>query len=82
MRIKQNDILILAGGLVIALFIMGMVLYTRSDKRSQKEIIYENVTSQSQSTEIESIEKDLMDTELEEIDKELQQIDKELESAY
>jgi hypothetical protein len=61
---------------------MGMVIHNKSNKKSDAEILYDNVTRQSQSTQIEDIEDDLENTELQEIDKELQQIEQELEQAY
>ena len=77
---KKNELAFLAGALVVALFIMGLVIHKKYNK--PKETVYDVVTKQSQSTEVEDIEKDLEMTDLDEVDKELQDIEQELEKAY
>lgn len=80
---KQNSfLLVLAGFLVVALGIMAYVVY------NQKPLV-EKVTDeqtkmyidQSDSTETDSIEKDLMDTSFDDIDKELKDIETELNTV-
>ena len=80
---KQNTLIVLASACII--FIITAVLfiylnYARDESGSYRFDINQ-MQEQSQSTQIEDIEKDLDDTQLEDLDKELEDIEKELENA-
>lgn len=74
---KKNFLIALAAILVIALGIMAMSL-TRRPKTPSFENEIKMLETQSDSDTIESIEKDLNDTELGDIDRELQDIEREV----
>ena len=80
---RRNFIIFLAGILVVALGLMAMTLVlqnqigTSMPETYQQEI--QKVQTQSESDNIDAIEKDLMETDLNDLDKELQDIESELQ---
>lgn len=80
---KTNFILLLAIAIGVVIFFIYAIRYQTTPK---KEVLFEkeiqNLKTQSQSDEVETIEKDLEETDLSDIDKELQDIEKELNQAY
>lgn len=84
-EVSEKNVLIIFGGILfVALALMGFSLFSKSSQRKSSPIPVDiqKIRTQSQSNEIDSIEKDLMETDLENLDKELQQIELELEEAY
>ena len=76
---KNNFVLILAVAVIIFL---GYFAYSfnSSDITFKQDI--EKLKTQSSSNEVESIEQDILGTDLSDLDKELSDIEKEIEAAY
>jgi len=82
---KNNYTTIIFIGVVVVMFILlGIALANRWNKSSLTSFSYEvqQIKNQSENDSVDSIEKDLMETDLKEVDKELQDIDKEIELSY
>jgi hypothetical protein len=82
-KVNSNSILPIAAVVVVFMAIMAYVTYYKNlpVKTSYKKDIIQ-IQTQSNSNDINSIEKDLMDTNLGSLDSELDEIEKELETAY
>ena len=76
---NKNFLLILAAATIIFLSITAFYL-GNSDTTFKQEII--KLQNQSTSSEIDTIEEDLLDTDLTGLDKELSDIEKEIEAVY
>lgn len=76
---KNNFVLILAAATVIFLSIIAFFL-SNSDTTFKQEI--SKLKTQSSGSEIESIEEDVLGTDLSGLDKELSDIEKEIEAVY
>ncbi len=80
---NKNHIALLAGVLIVAMVIMALVMRRTNVIVFQPyEVEIQQLEEQSTSDEINSIEEDLLDTDLSDLDRELQEIDQELEAAY
>ncbi len=80
---NKNHIALLAGVLIVAMVIMALVMRRTNVIVFQPyEVEIQQLEEQSTSDEINSIEEDLLNTDLSDLDRELQEIDQELESAY
>lgn len=80
---KTNTNLILA--LAIFVVVMGIVAYILSLYSNSYQIFESKIKTteiQSDSTEVEEIEKDLNTTDLSDLDKELSDIEAEIETSY
>ncbi len=78
MKKSNNFLIFLAAFLVIALGVMAYVTYNTPQVESDIKTV--TLMKQSGSDDVESIEKDLNDTDFEGMDNEIRDIDKELES--
>lgn len=76
---KNNFVLILTVAVIIFLGIFAYSFY-KSDIPFKREIT--KLKTQSSSNEVESIEQDILGTDLSDLDKELSEIEKEIEAAY
>jgi len=76
---NKNFLLILAAAAIIFLSITAYYL-GNSDTAFKQEIV--KLQNQSTSSEIDTIEEDLLDTDLSGLDKELSDIEKEIEAVY
>ena len=76
---KNNFLLILAAAAIIFLGIFTY-FFSNSDISFKQEVA--KLKTQSFSNEVESIEQDILDTDLSDLDKELSDIEKEIEAAY
>lgn len=79
---KNTFLLLLA---LAAMVLVGTTAYLLSRKDIEKVNLDNQVKKleiQSSSTEIEAIEKDLLNTDLNNLDQELSDIEKEIEAAY
>jgi CBS-domain-containing membrane protein len=80
---KKNELMVLAAIVTILLFVMGYTLYNRTNKSNQPvDFMTKQLTTQSETDDINSIEADLNNTDLDNIDKEIQGIESELNQAY
>lgn len=80
---KRSDIVLLSSVLIIALVFMAIVSLKFINKRNTlTESEYPQFESQSKSTDLEDIEKDIENTDFSDIDKELEEIENELDKAY
>ena len=82
---KKNFLVFLAALLVVALGFMALTLARKDRVRkpltaSDREIM--QIEKQSQSDNVDVIEKDLNETDTIDLDKELQDIENEIETAY
>ncbi len=85
---KKNSLIILVGAMVVTIGFIAMSLTQRPspvqptafDPAFDREI--KQIETQSDSSELDAIEKDLMETDLNDLDKELQEIENELEATY
>lgn len=82
-KVDKSITLLLAAIVLVLVVIMGYVSYQKQvlvfkpvDKKVQE------LETQSESTEIGAIEKDILDTDLSNLDKELEDIEKELDQVY
>lgn len=79
---KKNTIIVLASLLVVALAVMALSARNKkpvvltADQKLQKEV--QQIKTQSNSDDVNSIQKDIDQTDLSNSDKELQNIDSEL----
>ena len=74
--------LFFAAAILVLLVYMGFTIFNRNQSTPSIEKEVAKIQTQSESTEIESIEKDLMETDLDNLDRELNAIEAELNSAY
>lgn len=80
---KSNSFLLtLAAFLVVALGIMGYMIYNQDPISNKVDVQTVTLNKQSPSDETDAIEKDLNNTDLDSIDKEVGDIDKELNSSF
>lgn len=79
---RKNELMVLAAFVVVILIVMGFSIYRSNSPLPQGDGQTTKLTSQSNSTEIAEIEKDVMDTDLEDLDQELLEIEAELDQAY
>jgi hypothetical protein len=81
MKLKStNFMIVLAGFLVVALAIMGYILYQQDKTLKSLDKATLNLTKQSQSDDTQAIENDLEGTDLSDLDKEVVNIEAELGS--
>ena len=80
MKITKNNFILVLAVATITLIGIFAYFFTSSDNLFKKEIT--KLKTQSSSSEIESIEQDILDTDLSGLDKELSAIEKEIEAAY
>lgn len=80
---KKNGLMLVAAILAVAMGFMAISLSHQKPEKPKDSFAseIENIQTQSQSTNIGAIEKDLNETELNNIDRELQQIENELNQA-
>ena len=80
MKITKNNFLLIMT--IAALVFIGITAYFLSNSSTlfQQEIA--KLNTQSSSSEIESIEKDILGTDLSGLDKELSEIEEEIEAVY
>lgn len=76
---KNNFLLILTVAVIIFLGIFAY-FFNSSDTTFKQEIV--KLKTQSSSNEVESIEQDILGTDLSGLDKELSEIEKEIEAVY
>ena len=76
---KNNFLLILVVATIIFLGISAY-FFSNSDTTFRQDIA--KLKTQSSSNEVESIEQDILGTDLTDLDKELSDIEKEIEAAY
>ena len=77
---NKNTLIVLAAILVVGLGMMMLSLIQKPASQAEtfnQEI--QMIETQSESTEIEAIEKDLLETDFSNLDQELNEIEKELE---
>jgi hypothetical protein len=85
MKFNKNTTIIVAA---IALIMLATVMLLFRDKsmkpisQTQYSSSIEKLQTQSDSTQVSDIERDLNETNLSDLDKEMTDIDKELNSAY
>lgn len=79
---RKNYLLFFTAAIFILLVYMGFSIFSRNRSTPSLEKEVARIQTQSESTEIESIEKDLMETDLNNLDRELNAIEAELNSAY
>lgn len=83
-KVNKNTTLLLSAVVLVLVVIMGYVTYTRRASVSKPKVdsSIQKLQEQSSSTEVSSIEKDILDTDLSDLDKELEDIEQELNQAY
>ncbi|MBU0569372.1 hypothetical protein KKB40_01155 [Patescibacteria group bacterium] len=80
---QKNMFIALTAIMVVIMGIIALVTIKKTKPTPSafnREVV--QITTQSNSDEIDAIEKDLMDTDFENLDKELKTIETELESDY
>jgi hypothetical protein len=80
MKVTKNNFLLIL--VVATITFLGIFAYffVNSDISFKQEVA--KLKTQSSSNEIESIEQDILGTDLTDLDKELSDIEKEIEAAY
>lgn len=83
-KVNKNTTLLLSAIVLVLVVIMGYVTYVRKSSLSKPKVdsSVQKLQEQSSSTEVSSIEKDILDTDLNDLDKELEDIEQELNQAY
>jgi len=81
---KKNSLIIFTGAMVVTIGFIAMSLVQKPSPAQSTAFDREikQIETQSDSSELDAIEKDLMETDLEDLDKELESIESELEADY
>jgi hypothetical protein len=80
MKVTKNNFILILAAAAITLIGFFAYFFNRSNTTFKQEIA--KLRTQSSSNEIESIEKDILDTDFSDLDKELSDIEKEINAAY
>jgi hypothetical protein len=81
-KLSNKNTLIILASLIIVISVVLIYLQRTASKPKSYASVINQVQTQSESDDVNAIEKDLLDTDFEDLDKELLEIEKELDSQY